>query len=160
MGHLSLFQSWSPSSITLSVSWMSKEWSNDQQETTILKMSYELCLIYCVKCWSITCNFISVVQFLEDSCWGLAFFSVLPINMSLTLCSKSTRAKKEKNPKKINQLSVTFIEDLFSIFKNQSEKIFHSLILAEPLRKQENPSVKFSLRRYYLKTWSVKLGLQ
>lgn len=62
---------------------------------------------------------------------------------------ESTKAKKEKtkkNPKKLSQLSVTFIEDLFSIFKKQSEKIFHSLVLAEPLRKQENPSVKFSLR--------------
>lgn len=31
------------------------------------------------------------------------------------------------------------IQDLFGIFKNQSEKIFHSLTLAEPPRKQENP---------------------
>lgn len=94
-------------------------------------------------------------HFLEDSCWGLAFFSNLPINMTLTSWSKKHKIKGKKK-----QLSVTFIQDLFSIFKNQSEKIFHSLVLAEPLRKQENPSAKFSIRWYYLKIWSVKLGLQ
>jgi len=54
--------------------------------------------------------------------------------------------KKTQDKRKKKQLSVTFIQDLFSIFKNQSEKIFHSLVLAEPLRKQENPSAKFSIR--------------
>lgn len=98
-------------------------------------------------------------HFLEDTCWVLAFFSNLPINMTLTSWSKKYKIKGKKKTKK-QQLSVTFIQDLFSIFKNQSEKIFHSLVLAEPLRKQENPSAKFSIRWYYLKIWSVKLGLQ
>jgi len=54
--------------------------------------------------------------------------------------------KKYMRKEEKKQLSVTFIQDLFSIFRNQSEKIFHSLVLAEPLRKQENPSAKFSIR--------------
>lgn len=37
MGHLTLFQSWPPSYITLSVSWSSKGWSNEQQRKLFLK---------------------------------------------------------------------------------------------------------------------------
>lgn len=72
----------------------------------------------------------------------------------------SLHVQKIRKKQRKKQLSVRLIQDLFSIFKNQSEKIFHSLVLAEPLRKQENPSAKFSIRWYYLKTWSVKPGLQ
>lgn len=81
--------------------------------------------------------------FLEESCCGLAFLSDLPINMTLSHVQKLQEKRRKKKP---TELSVTFIQDLFSIFKNQSEKIFHSLVLAEPLRKQENPSAKFSIR--------------
>lgn len=60
--------------------------------------------------------------------------------MTLTSCSKNIKEKKET-------AAVCYvIQDLFDTFKNQSEKIFHSLILAEPLRKQENPLAKFSIK--------------
>lgn len=152
MGHLILFQSWSPSYITLSVSWRSKGWSMISRAGWSAMVLWTRFSLMC-QGWSSEWDW-SPAHVLEDSCWGLAFFTHLPIDLTLPSCSKRTKEEEKR------QSSVRLYTGFIWYLQKPIEKIFHSLILAEPPRKQENPSAKFSIRWYYLKTWSVKPRLQ
>lgn len=121
-----------------------------ETEQASLRMSCELGLAWCVSATA-ACNF-GTVRVLENSCWGLAFWRRSPNQYDPR--SKNTQEEKKR------QLSVRWYTEFIWYLQKPIEKIFHSLVLGEPLRKQENPSAKFPIRWYYLDTWSVKPGLQ